>query len=282
MLGGPLSATESERLKAHIFYEDDLCVVLHGDSLELLPLLEPVDHIVTDPPYTAEVYARTKAGTDYLHKRAMPDARNRMRTVHTEMHEQSVPMLTDEQVAACAVEFSRLCLRWAVVFTSVDNPGAWSKPLENAGMAYRRLAVWVKPNPTPQFTGDRPGQGHENILLMHRKARSRWNGGGTAGVWTVPLENNRHKQVRHPCAKPVPLMVQLLEAFTDPGERVLDPFAGSGSTLVAAKRLGLRSIAIEREASYCQLMASRLSQQRLPLGDELVAPSLPLEEPAEK
>jgi site-specific DNA-methyltransferase (adenine-specific) len=63
--------------------------------------------------------------------------------------------------------------------------------------------------------------------------------------------------------KPIELMRELVSLFTDPGELILDPFMGSGTTLRAAKDLGRRAIGIELEEKYCEIAVQRLAQEVL-------------------
>jgi site-specific DNA-methyltransferase (adenine-specific) len=106
--------------------------------------------------------------------------------------------------------------------------------------------------------------GYESIVTCWAgKERSSWNGGGRHGVYEYPpvVANG------HPTEKPEPLMAELVTLFTDPGETILDPFMGSGTTLVAAKRLGRKAIGIEIEEKYCEIAAKRLAQRALDFSD---------------
>lgn len=69
----------------------------------------------------------------------------------------------------------------------------------------------------------------------------------------------------HPNEKPESLMARLILLCSDAGQLILDSFAGSGTTLLAAKKLGRRAIGIEIEERYCEIAARRLAQQVLPL-----------------
>jgi len=88
---------------------------------------------------------------------------------------------------------------------------------------------------------------------VHRNARD---------LFTVVPEL---REFGHPCPKPVGFCVWLLDRFCKFGETVVDPFVGSGTTLIAAKRLGRRGIGIEIEERYCEIAARRLEEERLTL-----------------
>ena len=71
---------------------------------------------------------------------------------------------------------------------------------------------------------------------------------------------------KHPCEKPAPLLKHMIETSTRPGALILDPFAGTGSTLITAQSLGRKAVGVEREEKYCEVIASRLDQGVLDFG----------------
>ena len=107
------------------------------------------------------------------------------------------------------------------------------------------------------MTGDRPAQGGEALAIMHRPGRKIWNGGGRAAIWRHLVERG---EKQHPTQKPLTLMVELLELFSQPRALILDPFMGGGSTGVAAIQLGRSFIGIEREERYFQIACKRIEQ----------------------
>src|ERR1700690_2963607 len=127
--------------------------------------------------------------------------------------------------------------------------------LERAGVPLVRLGIWHKPNGAPQFTGDRPGTGWEAIAILHREGKKRWNGGGHHAVWTFNKENTDHTT-----GKPLGLVSDFVSKFSDPGEVVLDPFMGSGTTGVAAIQLGRKFIGIEKDPKYFDIACQRIEQ----------------------
>lgn len=250
---------------ARIYYQDEAVTLYHGDCREVLPTLDKVDHVITDPPYEAEAHTKARRVLRGVRpESAVPSWRDasgceRIETLPFE----PIDNATRRHVAQ---ECGRMCSRWALVFSQAEGAHLWEAEMIAGGLARRRWCVWVKPDGQPQFTGDRPGVGYETIVACHAKGASRWNGGGTLGVFTyVKNVSGSRYQDPHPTTKPEPLMARLVSLFTDPGETILDPFAGSGTTLVAAKRLGRKAIGIELSEQYCEVAARRLSQGALPL-----------------
>jgi site-specific DNA-methyltransferase (adenine-specific) len=84
--------------------------------------------------------------------------------------------------------------------------------------------------------------------------------------WMGLVRDSEHGEHYHPTQKPVALMRWLIERFTKTGERILDPYMGSGSTLVAAKSVDRRAIGIEIEERYCEIAAKRLAQSVMQFG----------------
>jgi DNA modification methylase len=232
------------------YYEDASVRLYLGDCREVLPLIDKVDHVITDPPYEAEAHTlqrRVKRGGGVMEVEPLAFA----------------PMDTDGRRVA-AESLTRLSRRWILVFCQVEAAPMWRASLEACGAVYKRTCIWVKPDGMPQYTGDRPGMGYETVVALHSAGRSAWNGGGKHGVWTFPKGEDIGANP-HPTQKPQRLMEQLVADFTDPGDLILDPFAGSGTTGVAAKRLGRRCILIEKEEKYCEVAAKRLQQGALDL-----------------
>jgi len=109
----------------------------------------------------------------------------------------------------------------------------------------------------PQISGDRPGQGFETVLILHSGDRKKaWNRGGGAGVWTFPVTNG----AQVPTQKPLELISSFVSDFTTPNEIVADPFMGSGTTGVAAVKLGRRFIGIERDERHFDIACQRIEQ----------------------
>jgi site-specific DNA-methyltransferase (adenine-specific) len=223
-----------------IYYEDEAVRLYLGDCLEILPQIEPVDHVITDPPYTDRTHAQAKTNKGAGHGVAAIN----------------FAAFTDEQLRHALEVCGVLSRRW--VISSLDYAHAAKFDIDPpTGLRSLRIGVWVKDNPMPQISADRPSQGWEAVACFHRADRKpQWNGGGKSGVWRYPVEQN----MGHATAKPLGMVIEWVRLFTDEGDTILDPFAGSGTTGVAAKMNGRKAILIEREEKYCAVAAKRLRE----------------------
>lgn len=218
-----------------------------------------VDHVITDPPYEAAAHTlQRRVARDVAPRDAPPKSEIDSRGRKMEVEPLSFAPISEELRGWAGLEMARVAKRWIVAFCQVEAAVKWSEALAAGGATTKRIGVWVKPDGMPQFSGDRPGMGYESMVFAHRKGRSRWNGGGRVGVFT---HNKGGEQVGHETTKPVPLMLELVELFTDPGELILDPFCGSGTTGVACLRLGRRFIGIERDPKYAAIARERLAAE---------------------
>jgi len=148
--------------------------------------------------------------------------------------------------------------------------------LQDLGFWILNDVVWRKSNPMPNFRGRRFTNAHETLIWAAREQTSRYTfnyealKAGNEDIqvrsdWTIPLctGEERLKQADgtklHPTQKPEALIARVILAASRPGDVVLDPFLGTGTTGAAAKRLGRSFIGIEREKSYARAAEKRIA-----------------------
>jgi len=238
------------------YYQDSAVRIFHGDCRDVLPQIETADHWIFDPPYSQWTHEKQWIGAALT-----SDGKPRVSTAHKEL---GFAPLSAELRAEICVEAARRCRRWMLAFCDLESIFYWRQSVVTSGLDYVRCAIWDKVDSAPQFTGDRPAASAEAIICAHPKGAKRWNSGGKRNVYRHAVNGGTGAKP-HPSTKPEPLMCELIADFTDPGDLILDPFMGSGTTLVAAKRLGRQAIGIELEEKYCAIAAQRLSQGALDL-----------------
>lgn len=126
---------------------------------------------------------------------------------------------------------------------------------EKVGFVFQNLLVWRKQNATPnKYYMNQL----EFILMLRKGAAKNVNDMGMSNCLTCPNIMGKGGKGHHPTEKPVALMEQLIRQSTDEGDIVLDPFAGGGSTLIAAKRLKRHYIGFEIDKQYYDIACNRL------------------------
>lgn len=223
------------------------CTLYRGDCLGIMARLEAADHVIGDPPYEKEAH------------RSMRRTQKSIKTgVNADL---DFDAITEKLRDGVSVAAHRLSQGWILFFCQAEAVGTWRDSLEAAGSKYKRAMIWVKPDSTPQLNGQMPAMGYESMpLSWSGEGHSRWNAGGKRGVYTH-LTNHRERDGRHPTEKPILLMSELLEDFTNPGQTILDPFMGSGTTGIACIRLGRKFIGIEKDQKYFDIACERIQRE---------------------
>ena len=238
----PKSSLWEHQVRIAPYYDHAGITIYHGDCRNVLPALSKVDLVLTDPPYGDNTHAQAKTNKGAGHGVKLVQFAS----------------ITCEEIREVLVLCARACDRWTVATMEWRHIASLEAD-PPAGLRFMRFGVWVKANGMPQISADRPAQGWEAIAYLHNVAsRPQWNGGGRSGNYVLPIE-----QGEHPTTKPMPMFCSLVDRFTEDGDTILDPFMGSGTTLVAAKLLGRRAIGIEIEEKYCEIAVKRLSQEVL-------------------
>lgn len=181
-----------------------------------------------------------------------------------------LPPLGFESIADIRSEAARLICAassgWTVLFCTPEGVALWRDAIEAAGARYKRACFWIKPDAPPQFNGQGPAFAVEAfVTAWSGSGPSKWNGGGRRNYFvhaTNPPERRARKTAdRHPTEKPLSLMREIVALFSNPGDLVLDPFMGSGTTGVACIEEGRRFIGIERDPAFFDMARARLADR---------------------
>jgi len=261
----PPSTPSPRNTAMKIYYQDEAVTLYHGDSdgtlggVSALNQLdaESISAIITDPPYNV---SNGKDGTSSALKRKDGTSRKVQRNFG-EWDNSWNPEAFLSEAQRVLVNGGGL-----VAFTSEFLIGDYVA----SDLKHRNLIYWRKTNPTPAFKRLYVRAVEMTVRQVKEGAPYTFNGDGyTVNVLEGPVVSgfacaNGESRV-HPTQKPLWLMRALVERHTNLGDVVLDPFAGSGTTLVAAKFLGRKAIGIEGDERYCEAAAKRLSQGVLDL-----------------
>jgi DNA modification methylase len=214
------------------YYEEPGITIYHGKCRDYLFTL--TDLLLTDPPYGIKMDKGFEGFEGFggfgkpIARRQYPDSWDDKRP--------------DKDTFAHCLD----CCKRAIIFGG--NFFADLLPVST------HWIVWDKLNTMPTF-GDCELAWTNIDRKSVKKVTVEWNG----------LLGKEWETRKHPTQKPLKLMNWCIENYSEPGETILDPFMGSGTTLRAAKDLGRKAIGIEIEEKYCEIAVKRLQQEVLPL-----------------
>jgi site-specific DNA-methyltransferase (adenine-specific) len=240
------------------YYEADGITIYHGDCRDIAEPWALADIIDTDPPYSLSV------ATDHTNRPGKGTRRLNFFAGDQDWDVMTALVLETVDLASHS-ERVRSFYMWC----GHRQFGPVIDRLEKLGWQTRFL-VWNKKCPVPAPPGVGWNSGAELCVYAFRSGRLwNWETGKEPRSNVITADSYRHGQpgkVAHPTQKPVVLMRLPILSSCPEGGTVLDPFMGSGTTLVAAREAGRRAIGIELEEEYCEIAARRLDQQALDLG----------------
>jgi len=224
------------------YYDDGKGIVIYNcDCRAAILTLPKVNLILTDPPYGINFRSNSRTATSKFNK-IQNDA-----VIDTAWIGQAVDRLED----GCA---AYIATRW-------DVWPYWEQAVGEL-LHVKDCIVWFKPGGGMGDLKSGYSPSHE-FLIYAIKGRHKLRGKRIGNVWSVPTDPP--STYEHPTQKPVALMLLAIQKSTDPGDLVLDPYMGSGTTLLAAKQAGRRAIGIEIEEKFCELAVRRLKQKQVAL-----------------
>ncbi len=225
------------------YYSDEWVTLYHGDCREVLPTLEvdPLGVVVTDPPYSS-------GGHQEAGKSAGSIGTRGVETIdYDNLSTRGYSRLMREVLRWCnQADEVYLFTDWRMWIESFDA-------VEGAGWRVRNMLVWDKNTMGMGL----PWRNQHELIVYGKRRPAAMVDGKRGNVIRCQRSGNKN----HPTEKPVDLMTALIA--NSPGGAVLDPFAGSGTTLVAAKSLGRKAIGVELSEQHCETAAKRLAQGAL-------------------
>lgn len=249
-----------------------LNAILDGDCIEVMNSLPEasVDLIFADPPYNLQLRGD-------LHR---PD-NSKVDAVDDDWDRFASFTVYDDFTRAWLAAARRLLKPDGAIWVigSYHNVFRMGAELQNQGFWILNDVVWRKSNPMPNFRGKRLTNAHETLIWASKSEKSRYTfnyealkalneGTQMRSDWVLPICTG-HERLKdttgdkaHPTQKPESLLHRVLVGTTNPGDVVLDPFFGTGTTGAVAKMLGRDYIGIERDAGYREAAAKRLTNIR--------------------
>jgi modification methylase len=247
--------------------------ILEGDCVSQLGNLPPecVDLVFADPPYNLQLSGELHR-PDQSRVDGVDDAWDRFADFA------SYDAFTRAWLAACRRVLKPSGTLW--VIGSYHNIFRVGAALQDLGFWILNDVVWRKTNPMPNFRGRRFANAHETLIWAARSPESKAYTFNYDALkvfnddlqmrsdWLIPLCTGEERlkdgngDKIHPTQKPEALIYRVLLATTRPGDLVLDPFFGAGTTGAVAKKLGRHFVGVERDPAYIAAARSRIADVR--------------------
>lgn len=247
------------------YYEDGSVTIYHGRAEDVLPQVSDVACVVTSPPYNT-LGSRIPERPTGMHRdsgwiakiTAVGYADDMDETEYVAWQAVIAEMIATATRPGGSMFYNhKIRYRDKVALHPIDIVRAFES------WSLRQELIWDRPGSTT-FNARMFAPNDERVYWLTRNGADHpWN--QSAASWLTVWRMAPDTGSNHPAPFPWMLPSRCIQAVTQPGDIVLDPFSGSGSTIYAAKMLGRRGIGIEMDERWCELAAQRCSQEVLGL-----------------
>lgn len=218
----PFDEPEKEKVALKPYYENENGKLYHGNCLEIMPMLDKVDLVLTDPPYGIN---NSSVKGDYIGGNFIDNEEYIINTVVNKI----LPLCFNVSPTT-------------IITCGIKNMWNYPKP-DSFGVIYYPAAVsWQK-----------HGSADTNPILYYGKSKKK-------GPLSFKCVSTAPK-TGHPCTKPTEQWLLLTNRFAKKGETILDPFFGSGTTGIVCGELKINWVGIEIEEKYCEIAAKRIEAE---------------------
>lgn len=247
----------------------ELNKIYQGDCIELMKNIpdNSVDLIFADPPYNlqlnGELYRPNQTKVD-----AVDDEWDKFSTM------EEYDKFTYSWMQECRRILKNTGSFWVIgTYHNIFRVGAI---LQNIGFWILNDIIWIKTNPMPNFKGTRFNNAHETLIWATKSKSSNYtfhyhsmkamnDDLQMRSDWLIPICQGTERikingQKAHSTQKPAELLYRIILSTSNPGDIVLDPFCGSGTTSAVAKRLGRRFISFDKEELYVKIASERVNK----------------------
>ena len=264
MVGNPINLTATATL-------------LHGDVADMMHKHisdGSVDLAIADVPYFLRGSPEITATDIYIQQSGM-------KPLFKEEWDQFESIEEYESFCTAWIDETMRCLNdegSLFIFGTYHNAGLVNRLCQMQGYTIINEIIWVQRNGRPNVATRRLQVSHHDILWVvkdSKKYRFNYRACKRAhyddwlskrnqqlrDVWDIPANGHENKASRHPSPKPLAVLARILDVAGKPGGLLLDLFSGSGTGAVAASEWGMRSVSIEREPAYVQMIRERVAAE---------------------
>jgi len=250
----------------YYYFHTEHGVLLCGDSISVLPMIPPgsADLLITDPPYNISKEGN-KIYRNYTHYHWKSQ-----RDITLDYGEWDRQWNSREEFIEWMAEwfkFIPVILKdksWLYIFIGKTDTFIFTELLfPKHGIKTKTIFVWIKTNPTPSFrkmtylsatefvvVGSKGESKIKNFLLQKEMVN-----------YMMTPNKSIYGETEHPTEKPIQVIARFIRTSSNPGDVIIDPFMGSGTTAITAEMLERKWIGIEINEKYCEIIKNRLKQK---------------------